>query len=365
MSASRAAVVTSGNALRLASVTATVEATQKDIDRLLVARYAPPSVLIRSDLEILQFRGDTSRYFAPAPGRASLNLLKMVREELVMGVRAAVQVAQSKEMPARQEGLRVKLDGAVRQVAVEVIPVRTSHERADLFMVVFEEVSKAEPPPRASEVEHGGGETSAAAQEVMRLQQELAATREYLRSVIEQLEGANEELQSANEEVQSTNEELQSINEELETSKEELQSSNEELSTVNDELLARNAELAQSNNDFVNLLSSVQMAIVMLGADLRIRRFTPAAEKLLNLIHTDIGRPLSDIKLKFDVPDIDGLIAEVLDTMSAREREVQDDRGRWFLLRIRPYRTMENRIDGAVIALIDIDTLRRGRAAQS
>lgn len=360
MSPSRAAVVTAGNALRLTDVAATVEASQKDVDRLLVARYAPPSVLIRSDLEILQFRGDTSRYFAPAPGRASLNLLKMVREELVMGVRAAVQSAQSKEAPARQEGLRVKLDGQVCEIAIEVIPVRTSLDRAELFMVVFEETARAAPLPQTTQP-GDSADADAATQEIVRLQQELAATREYLQSVIEQLEGANEELQSANEEVQSTNEELQSINEELETSKEELQSSNEELSTVNDELLARNTELAQSNNDFLNLLCSVQMPIVMLDARLRIRRFTPAAEKLLNLLHTDVGRPLSDIKLKFDVRDIDAMIKEVFDTMSSREREVQDDRGCWFLLRVRPYRTIENRIDGAVIALIDVDTLKRSQ----
>jgi two-component system CheB/CheR fusion protein len=159
--------------------------------------------------------------------------------------------------------------------------------------------------------------------------------------------------------VQSTNEELQSINEELGTSREEVQSSNEELATLNDELQARNAELAQSNNDLINLLASVQLAIVMLGPDLRIRRFTPMAEKLLNLISTDVGRPISDIKSSLDVPDMNALLAAAVDTMAAQEREVQDAQGHWYLLRIRPYRTLDNKIDGAVVVLIDVDSLKR------
>src|SRR5206468_2656646 len=184
------------------------------------------------------------------------------------------------------------------------------------------------------------------------------ATKEYLQSVIEQQEAANEELQSANEEVQSANEELQSINEEIETSKEEIQSSNEELATVNEELQTRNAELGQSNNDLMNLLASVQMAIVMLGSDLRIRRFTPMAEKMLNLIATDVGRPVTDIKLNVDVPDLEQILVEVVETVQPYQRDVQDRNGRWHSLRVRPYRTLDNRIDGAVIVLVDIDSIK-------
>ncbi|HEV7803219.1 MAG TPA: CheR family methyltransferase, partial [Burkholderiales bacterium] len=340
---------------RTAQVAAMPIDAQRDVDRILVARYAPASVLVNSDLEILQYRGDTSPYLAPAPGKASLNLLKMVREGLVLGVRAACHAARAAEMPARQEDLRFAIDGTERRVDVEVIPVKTSLQRADLFMVVFEAHRETAEREKKPELPPTG---DAASQEITRLQQELQATREYLQSVIEQQEAANEELQSANEEVQSTNEELQSINEELETSKEEVQSSNEELATVNDELQSRNSELAQSNNDLVNLLSSVQLAIVMLGPDLRIRRFTPMAEKLLSLIPTDVGRSVSDIKTKVNVPDLDRLITEVVDTMAQFEREVQDRDGRWYLLRIRPYRTLENKIDGAVLVLIDVDTLK-------
>jgi two-component system CheB/CheR fusion protein len=181
--------------------------------------------------------------------------------------------------------------------------------------------------------------------------------------VIEQQEAANESLQAANEEVQSANEELQSINEELETSKEEVQSTNEELATLNEELHNRNLELSLSNNDFVNLLNSVQMAIVMLGSDLRIRRFTPMAEKLFNLLAGDIGRPISNLKVNFGISDLEELITEVIDTLSDKEIEVTDRDGRWYSLRIRPYRTTENHIDGAVLVVVDVDTLKRNQDA--
>jgi two-component system CheB/CheR fusion protein len=334
--------------------------SQKEIDRLLISRYAPPSVLIRGDLEILQYRGNTAPYLAPAPGKASLNLLKMLREDLVLGVRSALKRAKADEMPTRQEGLRLDVNGEERAVNVEVIPVKPPGvQRADVFMIVFDDVTESRAVTRKLKSDQAVKDTDASTQEIARLKQELTATREYLQSVIEQQEAANEELQSANEEVQSANEELQSINEELETSKEEIQSSNEELATVNDELQARNSELAQTNNDLINLLSSVQVAIVMLGPNMRIRRFTPMAEKLLNLIPTDIGRPVSDIKVNLDVPDLDAMLAEVIDTMAAREREVKDREGRWYLMRIRPYRTLENKIDGAVIVLIDVHTIKR------
>jgi two-component system, chemotaxis family, CheB/CheR fusion protein len=164
-------------------------------------------------------------------------------------------------------------------------------------------------------------------------------------------------------EVQSANEELQSTNEELETSKEEIQSSNEELNTVNDELTNRNAELNRVNNDLVNLIGGVQLPIVILGPDLRIRRFTPAAEKLLNFVPADIGRSIGDIKLSLDdIPDIEAQMLEVLDTVSTKERDVRDRHGRWHSLRLRPYKTLDNQIDGVVMVLFDVDPLKRAQA---
>src|SRR5207249_2883700 len=169
----------------------------------------------------------------------------------------------------------------------------------------------------------------------------------------------NEELKAANEEILSANEELQSTNEELQTAKEEAQSANEELATVNEELRHRNAELARLNNDLVNLLSGVNIPIVMVSRDLRIRRFTPLAEKVFNLIPTDVGRPISNIKPNLNVADLGELIRGVIDSLAPHESEVRDREGHWFSLRIRPYVTLENQIDGASIVLLDIDSIKR------
>ena len=195
------------------------------------------------------------------------------------------------------------------------------------------------------------------------LRQELSSTREYLQSLVEQQGAANEELRSANQEVLSANEELQSTNEELETAKEELQSTNEELSTVNDQLQHRNLELNQTTNDLQNLLASTAIPVVMVGLDLKIRRITPPARKIMNLLPSDLGRPIGDLKANVDVPDLEALIAEVIDLVQVREREVQDRDGRWYLLRIQAYRTVDNKIDGAVVVLLDIDELKRSEVA--
>jgi two-component system CheB/CheR fusion protein len=331
---------------------------QREADRIVLSRYAPPGVVLNADLEILQFRGETRDFLSPAPGRASLNLLKMLREGLLVAVRGVAHKALREQIIVREDGLRVRTDaGTYREAAVVAIPIKPNNAAGAALLLLFESaggpapyVAPAEPPPPSPE---------STEDEVRRLRQDLAATREYLQSVIEQQEAANEELQSANEEVQSANEELQSINEELETSKEEIQSSNEELATVNDELQNRNNELAQSNNDLINLVSSSHMAIVILGRDLRLRRFTPAAERLLNLIPADVGRPISDIKLRFNTPDIEQLLIDTIDSVTPKELEVRDQQGRWYSLRLRPYLTLENKIDGAVMMLIDIDALKR------
>ena len=195
--------------------------------------------------------------------------------------------------------------------------------------------------------------------EFERLHSELNSTKESLQAIIEEREAANEELKSANEEIQSSNEELQSTNEELETAKEELQSANEELTTVNEELAVRNAELAVVNSDLHNLLSSINIPIIIVDNDLCVRRVTAPGEKTFNLIPSDVGRPLVNIKPNLETPDLGPLIRDVIDTLSTREREVRDNQGRWHQLRIRPYRTTDNKIDGAVITLVDIDHMKR------
>ncbi|HEX6163214.1 MAG TPA: PAS domain-containing protein, partial [Vicinamibacterales bacterium] len=165
------------------------------------------------------------------------------------------------------------------------------------------------------------------------------------------------------EEILSSNEELQSTNEELDTAKEELQSANEELNTVNEELIARNDEISRSNSDLLNLLGSVQVAIIIVGTDLHIRRFTPMAEKLMNLIPSDLHRSIGHINPNINCPDLEQLIIQCMETVSPIERDVQDRDGRWYSLRIRPYKSVDNKIDGAVLALVDVESVKRPGAA--
>ena len=335
---------------------------QKEADRIVLGRYTPPGVVVNEDLDILQFRGQTGHYLEPAAGAASMNLLKMAREGLLLELRAALSDAKRHHAPARRPGVQVKSNGGFREVTVEVIPLRSGPAgRAGCYLVLFEEPAPAAAPPAPGTKSAKGPRATPASpgKLLTQLQQELTATKEYLQSIIGDHERTNEELQSANEEILSSNEELQSTNEELETAKEEMQSTNEELTTVNDELNTRNVEVGQVNNDLVNLLNSVQIPIVILDGELRIRRFTPRAERVLNLIPTDVGRPLSDLRPNIIVPEFERLIAEVMDSLTPKEVEVQDHEGRWHLLRIRPYKTHENKIDGVILALVDIDTVRR------
>ena len=191
--------------------------------------------------------------------------------------------------------------------------------------------------------------------QIAQLKQELAATKEYLQSIIEALESTNEELQSANEEIQSGNEELQSTNEELQTSKEELESANEELNTVNEEMQHRNDQLTQLNNDLTNLLNSVNLPMVMVGPDLSVRRFTAQAGRVLGLTATDVSRPITRLKLKIGVANLEQTMLDVISEVQPHQERVHDSEGHWHDLRLTPYRTADNRIDGVVLSLISVD----------
>jgi two-component system CheB/CheR fusion protein len=335
------------------------KALQVEVNRIINDRFAPPGVVVDSDLQIVQFRGQTGMFLEPAPGEASLSLLKMAREGLLHGLRAVLNAARKSRGPARKTGLQVRSGKSWVNVDLEVIPLASPGRMH--FLVLFEERARKGAAGRAAPREEAEprGERRHGRSQVSFLQRELAANREYLQSIIQELEAANEELQSANEEILSSNEELQSTNEELDTAKEELQSTNEELNTVNEELQGRNEELSRVNSDLVNLLASVQISIVIVGADLRIRRFTPMAERVLNLIAADVDRSIAHINPNIQGADLAELIAECIDTIAPLEREVRDRQGRWYSLRIRPYRTAENKIDGAVLALFDIDTPKR------
>jgi two-component system CheB/CheR fusion protein len=261
----------------------------------------------------------------------------------------------------RKENLPI--ESSLRYVQIEVTPIRNPLSRERNFLVLFEEGPLIAPEPAiSSEAVASAG----ASPQVVRLQQELAATKQelldtqaYLQATIEEHDATNQRLTTANEEILSSNEELQSTNEELQTAKEEIQAANEELKTTNEELQSRNIEARASNDDLINLLNNVQIPVVMLSNELFIRRFTPAAQQLFNLIASDVGRPISDIRVNLDIPDFEALTLSVVNTLEAQTREVQDSAGRWYELRIRPYRTADNLIDGAVIVLVDIDQIKR------
>jgi two-component system, chemotaxis family, CheB/CheR fusion protein len=190
-------------------------------------------------------------------------------------------------------------------------------------------------------------------EELARVSKELADTQAYLHSLIDDQQAAQEDLASAHEEAQSANEELQSINEELETSKEEIQSANEELTTLNEELQHRNTELQRSNSDLVNVLGSTHLSVIFVGLDRSIRSFTAAAATLLRLRAADVGRPLRDVRLN-NIVDLDAPIARTIETFEVFEQNMQDEEGRWLSVRVRPYRTIDNHIDGAVVVFVDM-----------
>jgi two-component system CheB/CheR fusion protein len=337
---------------------------QREADRLLLARYVPPAVLINHQLEILQTRGRTGSFLELPSGKASLNLLKMARPGLLFELQGAIDEARKQGFEAIRQDVRVEGDGKETIVTIRVIPFKIPTQEQHSFLIVFESGSSDEarsPVAGLSRTQatslvsspSSAEEQSSLAKQFGQSQQELAATREYLQSIIESQEGTNEELQSANEEIQSGNEELQSANEELQTSKEELESANEELHTVNEEMQHRNELLTTLNNDLTNLLYSVSLPIVMVGADLSVRRFTPQAAAVLGLTSNDIGRPMPRLRLKLDMGNLEQNMLDVIQQVQSKQFPVQDNDGKWCILRIVPYRTMDNRIDGVVLSVVN------------
>ncbi|MBU1486689.1 PAS domain-containing protein, partial [bacterium] len=323
-------------------------------ERILLDTYAPASVIINENYDILYFYGRTGKYLEPAPGEADLNILEMARQGLKYKLRSCIRCALSKKADVIEKGLRVKTNGKFQMIDLIVKPIKAPKSRQKLMMIIFEDVVS---PKHLESIEAAPVSAEGPDQHVTELEQELECTKENLQTTIEELETSNEELKSTNEEMQSTNEELQSSNEELETSKEELQSLNEELTTVNTELHGKIDELSETNNDMKNLLESTYIPIIFLNNDLSIKRFTREATKVIHLIQTDIGRPVGDIASNLIDENNEDLIcdtAQVLKTLSSREKEVQTKDGHRYLMRIRPYRTTNNVIDGVVITFVDI-----------
>jgi two-component system, chemotaxis family, CheB/CheR fusion protein len=301
-------------------------------DRIMLSAYAPAAVVIDDALHIEQFRGRTDNYLEQMPRPATRNLLQLVRPSMVADLRAAVDRAIKTGKPARKERALVKFDAKTREVNIEVVPFKLPASNKSWLLVIFDETTKGTRPGRLLEVLG----STVRRREMSNMRRELSAS------------------QSAGQELLSRNEELQLMNEELETAKEELQSTNEELTTLNDELSNRNLEMMQLTSDLDNLLISVQIPIVMVDRALMVRRATPTARNAFNILPTDIGRRITELRPNIDVPDLENILRDVTETLNMQERKVKDVEGREYSLRVRPYRTIDNKIDGAVITLVQL-----------
>jgi two-component system CheB/CheR fusion protein len=331
-----------------------------EVEQLLINRFVPASIVVNDQMEIVQFQGKTGAYLEPAAGHPTFSLSKMAREGLLVDLRAALSAVKKTNAPVRKEDIEIQSEGGPREVNVEVLPLRGQGAQERYYVVVFQD--KIPAPTRSSNKDHGGKANKAdhpKARENEHLKREIAQLRSQLGALIEDHETTMEEFKSVNEEVLSANEELQSTNEELETAKEELQSTNEELTTLNEEMQNRNAELSSANNDLLNLLGQVDIPVVMVSNDLRIRRFSPPAQKILNLLPSDVGRRLGQIRPNLDLQDMEPMVREVIERETEDQREVRTKEGVWHVLHVRPYKTWDHKVEGAVISLQDIDALKR------
>jgi two-component system, chemotaxis family, CheB/CheR fusion protein len=343
-------------------------------EQALLRQVASAGALVTAQGDLLYLHGRTGLYLEPAPGEAGVgNILKMAREGLRRDLTTALHQVAGTQAVVRRPGLRVKTNGDFTTVNLTISPVPTGDmagsgqaatSEAPLYLVIFEPAASVEPeaaPAAAAPSSFGAADADA---HIAALKQELRAKEEHLQTTNEELETSNEELKSSNEEMQSVNEELQSTNEELETSKEELQSVNEELATVNAELQTKVADLSRVNNDMNNLLAGTGIGTVFVDHRLRILRFTPAATQIINLILSDVGRPVAH--LVSNLAGYDRLVTDVqgvLDTLIPKEVEVQTRASAWYLMRIQPYRTLDNVIEGAVLTFVDITQRKQMEAA--
>lgn len=319
-------------------------------DQLLLQHFSPPSVLVNDKGDILYISGRTGKYLEPAAGKANWNIFAMAREEIRFDLGSAFQKALRQKESITVKGLKVGTGGGGQAVDITVQVIKEPEALRGMVMIVFTDVAtplETKAPVRSRTVPSG----NAAALE---LENELQQAREALRTTSEEMQSSREELTSTNEELQSANEELQSTNEELTTSREEMQSLNEELQTVNAEQQSKMHELSRVNNDMRNLLNSTEIVTVFLDNELHVRRFTPGADKIFKLITGDVGRPLSDIVSNLLYPEMTEVAREVLRTLAFSEKQITSTDGRWFSVRIMPYRTMEDVIAGVVITFSNI-----------
>jgi two-component system, chemotaxis family, CheB/CheR fusion protein len=319
-------------------------------DQVLLQHFSPAAVLVNDKGDILYISGRTGKYLEPAAGKANWNIFAMAREGLRFDLGSAFQKALRQHEAVTAKGLRVGEGDDTQVVDITVRTIDEPEPLRGMVMIVFTDVAttpEMKAPGRSRP-------TSASRARVLELEQELQQAREELQTTREEMQSSQEELKSTNEELQSTNEELQSTNEELTTSREEMQSLNEELQTVNAEQQSKMDELSRTNNDMRNLLNSTEIVTVFLDNDLHVRRFTPGANQLFKLIPGDVGRPLSDITSELDYPGMIDEAREVLRRLAFTEKQIATRDGRWFTVRIMPYRTMEDVIGGVVITFLDI-----------
>ncbi len=334
----------------------------READLALARTLAPTSVVVDEKYEVLHFRGGTRLFLEHATGKASMDLFRMLREGLAFETRRALEEAATTSRPVARPGLRIKEDTFDTIVDLLVTPFRSSDDR-QFFVVSFAE-------PQEREAKRGGAARTRArvaerepGDEVGFLKRELDAAREHLQAIVAERDTSTEELRAALEEVQSSNEELQSTNEELETAKEELQSINEELTTINDELEMRNLDLSRAQDDLLNILQTASIPIVMLDMDLKIRRFTPGIEAAFGIVPSDLGRPILDLKPKVMVPDLQQFLRDAIEMLAPKMQEVQDEDGRWYSMRARPYKTSTNHVEGVVLSFFDVSELKRAMGA--
>ena len=319
-------------------------------DQLLLQKFSPPAVLVNDKGDILYISGKTGKYLEPAAGKANWNIFAMAREGLRFDLGSAFQKAIRQKGTVIAKGLTIGENGGTHTVDITVKSIQEPEPLRGMVMIVFTDLETS--PSKKTKV---GAKTAPAGHaRVLELEQELRHLREELQTTREEMQSSQEELKSANEELQSTNEELQSTNEELTTSREEMQSMNEELQTVNAEQQSKMDELSWINNDMNNLLNSTEIVTVFLDNDLHVRRFTPGADKIFKLIPGDVGRPLSDIVNDLLYPKMTEEAREVLRTLVFSEKQIVTADGRWFSVRIMPYRTMDDVIGGVVITFSNI-----------
>jgi len=325
-------------------------------DKAILSEYAPTGVLIDDTYEILHFVGQTEKYLVPPTGKPSFNILKMAREGLKFKLTAALHKAVRDKKRTFCKSVWVNYNDTACTIDISISPVIDKGLPSGLFLVLFEEKAPGCLPDENLVPKPGEKIQDPTTQQ---LEQDLQSTREYLQATIEELETSNEELKSNNEEMQSINEELQSTNEELETSKEELQSTNEELATVNSELQNKVNELSRASDDMNNLLAASEIAAIFIDTRLNIERYTPAVARIIKLIPTDIGRPLSDLNTSFPGFDLAGHAQKVLQDLNSLEMEILSEDSIWHVLKVMPYRTGENVIAGVVITVTDIHRVKQ------